>query len=365
MKRDLPRLLRWIVAAAIAASLSPACKKEREKNGEGGTATPDSSKTSEAGSNQKAAAKEITGEQLIKIVEGCWQAFTTWNKEGFRACYADKTDLMAMDTLPPQAAKTPQEVLVIAGVFRNAFPDFKSDLQLILVNGRKAVAFGIFTGTHQGRSLGIPPTNKPISFYWAQVIEVDPQGLIVRERDYLDQATMLHQLGVLPSSMAPASEKPWASRVRVVSKGDPAEQANVQVVKSSFEGQGKAQVDAAIGRYSDDAVFRFVSAGEPTTGKKAISQALQAYFTGNKDFQVTVRDIWAAGDWVVAETTSKATVAEDLPGVPGTKGKQWEQNALEVFELSGGKVKRHMLFANALKYAADVGLVDPAEFGGK
>lgn len=361
----MKRMVPVIAGLALALSLSPACKKEGDKNEESGQAAPDPSKTSEAGSEQPAAAKEIAGEDLIKVTEDCWQAITAWNKEAFRACYADKTDMTAMDTLPPQGGKTPQEVLVIGGVFRNAFPDFKSDLQLLLVKGRKAVAFGIFTGTHKGRSLGIPPTNKPISFYWAQVIEVDPQGRIVRERDYIDQATMLHQLGVLPSSMAPASEKPWPTRIRAVSKGDPVEQANVQLVKTSLEGQGKAQVDAAIGRYSDDAVFRFVSAGEPITGKKAISEALQGYFTGNKNLQVTVRDIWPAGEWVVAETTSKATTAEDLAGAPGTKGKQWEQNALELFELSGGKVKRHIVFANGLKYAADVGLVDPAEFGGK
>jgi steroid delta-isomerase-like uncharacterized protein len=358
MKRIVP------VIAGLAIAVSPACKKEREKVGESGTATPDSSKTSGAANNQKPAATEMTGEQLIKVTEDCWQAITVWNKDAFRACYADKTDLTAMDTLPPQTAKTPQEVLVLAGVFRNAFPDFKSDLELVLVNGHKAVALGIFSGTHRGRSLGIPPTNKPISLYWAQVIEMDAQGRIVRERDYIDQATLLHQLGVLPSSMAPASEKPWPSKVRAVSKGDPAEQANVQAVKSSFQGQGKAQVDAAIGRYSDDAEFRFVSAGGPTSGKKEISEQVQAYFAGNKDLQVTIRDIWPAGDWVVAETTSKAIVADDLPGAPGTKGKQWEQNALELFQLSGGKVKRHILFANGLKYAADVGLVDPAEFGG-
>jgi steroid delta-isomerase-like uncharacterized protein len=358
MKRMVP------VIAGLTLALAPACKKDGDKNKEGDQAARDSSKTSEAESGQPAAAKEVSGEDLIKVTEGCWQAFTAWNKETFRACYADKTDLMAMDTLPAQGGKTPQEVLVISGVFRNAFTDFTSDLQLLLVNGRKAVAFGIFTGTHQGRSLGIPPTNKPIGLYWAQVFEVDPQGRIVRERDYIDQATLLHQLGVLPSSMAPASEKPWPARVRAVSKGDPAEQANLQVVKTSLEGQGKGQADAAVARYSDDAVLRFVSAGEPITGKKAISEVLQAYYTSNTNLQVTVRDIWAAGDWVIAETTTKATTAAELPGAPGSKGKQWEQNGLELFELSAGKVKRHMVFTNGLKYAADVGLVDPAEFGG-
>ena len=361
----MKRMVPVIAGLTLALALAPACKKDGDKKQEGDPAARASSKTSEAESGQPAAAKGLSGEDIIKATENCWAAITAWNKEGFRACYADQTDLTAVDTLPPQSAKTPQEVLVLAGVFRNAFPDFKSDLELVLVNGHKAVAFGIFTGTHKGRSLGIPPTNKPISFYWAQVFEVNPQGLIIHERDYIDQATMLHQLGVLPSSMAPASEKPWPAKIRAVAKGDPAEQANLQMVKKSFEGEGKAQVDAAVGRYSDDAVFRFVSAGEPMTGKKAIAEVLQGYFTSNTDFQVIVRDIWAADDWVVAETTTTATTAADLAGAPGTKGKQWSQNALELLELSGGKVKRHIVFANGLKYAADVGLVDPAEFGGQ
>jgi len=75
---------------------------------------------------------------------------------------------------------------------------------------------------------------------------------------------------------------------------------------------------------------------------------------------MSIRDAWAAGDWVVAEITTTGTLREDVPGAKGSKGKAWELNTLELYQLAGGKVKQHVSFANGLKFAVDVGQVDPS-----
>jgi ketosteroid isomerase-like protein len=360
MKRiELPTLL--FAALALAG-----CKKEKEEEktpvDAPKTAAVDTAKT-EQPAEQKTAG-EPTDDKLIKNIEGCWADFAAWDKEGFKGCFAEPTEVGTVDGIPPDTVKTPQEVIVQVGMFRNAFADFKADLSLVLVNGHKAVAVGLLSGTHKGGSLGIPPTNKTMSLFYAQVIEANEQGRFVRERDYQDQATVLHQLGIQASQVAPAKEEPWADKVRAVAKNDDTEKANLAAFKSSFDARVKGDTAAATASYADDAVFRYMPEGQPYTGKKEIASATKADTAQHANLQGSVRDAWAAGNWVVAETTIKGTLARPLNGIKGTKGKKWEENSLELVEFAGGKVKRHIVFTNSLKFAVDVGLIDPAELGG-
>lgn len=343
-----------------ALSLGGACKKEEEKK-------PDSPKTTEPPAeptkSEPAAARPAAGD-LSAQIEGCWAAFGTWDKEKFSDCFADVTDVGTVDGVPPDTVKTPKEVVMQVGVFRNAFPDFKADLVMVLVSGRKAATVGLLTGTHKGRSLGMPPTNKPINLYYAQVIEANEQGRFLVERDYNDQATLLHQLGVQESQIAPTKEEPWADKVRVTAKNDDAEKANIETFKASFAARTKGDSAAAVASYADDAVFRYMPEAEPYRGKTEIAKATKADLSQHKNLVSSVRDVWAAGSWVVAETTTKGTLAADISGIKGTKGKNWEENSLELLEFADGKVKRHLVFANSLKFAVDVGIIDPEALGG-
>ena len=72
--------------------------------------------------------------------------------------------------------------------------------------------------------------------------------------------------------------------------------------------------------------------------------------------------VGAAGDWVVAESASTAKMAIDM-GPAKTKGKSGTQNELHFFQLADGKIKRHLLFANDLHMAVQLGLVDPTKLG--
>ncbi len=361
-------MMRFQRLGLLFASLAmvAACEKEKDE------AKVDAPKTSavEPATKQapQPATTPATGEQasdpLIARVDGCWAAFGSWDKEKFKSCFSDATEVGAVDGIPPGTMKNPQEVILQAGVFRNAFADFKADLMLVLVNGDKAVALGLLSGTHKGGSLGIPPTNKPMSLFYAQVIEVDEQQRFKRQRDYQDQATLLHQLGVQASQIAPTVEQPWPDKVRVAAKNDATEKANLEGFKTAFQARIKGDFAAATANYADDAVFRYMPEAEPYTGKTEIAKATEADSSQHKGLAGKVRDAWAAGNWVVAETTVKGTIAKPLAGIKGTKGKKWEENALELVEFADGKVKRHLIFANSLKFAVDVGLIDPESVGG-
>jgi len=350
-------MIRTAAFTLLVSALGPtvACKKQEADKKEATAKAADSPKAADS-LPEAIASREVVGADLVRAVEGCWSAFAAWDKEKFKACYTDDPEARSVDAIPKET-EHPADPVVQAGLFRNAFPDLTVELELVLVTANKTAAVGLLAGTHQGRSLGMPPTNKPISMYYAQVTEVDPSGRIVKARDYVDQATLLHQLGLQETDSSPASETPWKEDVRATMKGDEAEKANLAAFRTGFSALAQRDVKAAVAGYADSATYRYMPEAAPRTGSKEIGEALD-YFATNTDVELTLRDAWAAGSWVVAETTVRGRLAKDLPGIKESKGKSWQQNLLELIEFSGGKIARHLVFANGLKFAADVGLVD-------
>jgi steroid delta-isomerase-like uncharacterized protein len=341
----------FALALAVAATAG-GCKKGEEDADK---------KTVESGSKTTAGegGQAVSGQALVESVDRCWALVEAWEKESLRDCFVDKIEVTYADNVPPERATTREEAIVQVGVVRNAFPDFKVDRSIILVNGARSAIVVRITGTHKNASLGIPPTGKAISFVQAQVSQHDPQGRAARATFYVDQSTVFHQLGVIESATATDAEPSWGEPVRVLAKGDDAERANAELVKKNIEALARLDMPAVLASYADDAQYRYIPEGKPYVGKQEIEARLGGY-SAFPQFSVTARDVWAAGDWVVAEITMKGTLKEDFAGTTGTKGKAWELSSLEIYRLAGGKLARHWSFANGLKFAADVGLFDPS-----
>jgi len=101
-----------------------------------------------------------------------------------------------------QEQKGPDAGMAVAQMFATAFPDGRIDIVSIKEAGDTAVVEFIGRGTHKGDLMGIAPTGKSITIPVCNVLEVR-DGKIYREREYMDMATMMVQLGVMPAG-APA-----------------------------------------------------------------------------------------------------------------------------------------------------------------
>jgi predicted ester cyclase len=79
----------------------------------------------------------------------------------------------------------------------SAFPDGRHLLEEVIAEDDKVVTRGIFTGTHQGELMGIPPTGKQVKF---SVVHIDRvvDGKIVEHWGQGDTFAMMQQLGVVP-----------------------------------------------------------------------------------------------------------------------------------------------------------------------
>jgi len=93
----------------------------------------------------------------------------------------------------------PEAGLGVGQMFATAFPDGKIDVQRVHAAGDTAIVEFIGRGTHKGDLMGIPPTGKSISIPVVDILEIR-DGKIHTEREVMDFAHMMQQLGVMPAA---------------------------------------------------------------------------------------------------------------------------------------------------------------------
>lgn len=128
------------------------------------------------------------------------EAFDAWNAHDPKRVVAlhDEQFVMESDTLPaPMRGQEAERHFV--EMYLQAFPDLHFTVEQVLASGDYVVTRWHAIGTHRGELMGIPATNRRgEGIHGCTVIEVK-NGKIVREWLYWDSATLLRQLGVLPS----------------------------------------------------------------------------------------------------------------------------------------------------------------------
>ena len=80
----------------------------------------------------------------------------------------------------------------------DALPDFHADIGKMRHADDAVIGETIITGTHNGDWAGIPPTGRRVEVPAAAIFEFDEDRLLC-EKVYMDIATVLTQMGVLPA----------------------------------------------------------------------------------------------------------------------------------------------------------------------
>ena len=96
-----------------------------------------------------------------------------------------------------QVQRGPAAGIAVAQMWANAFSDAKVDIRQIHVAGGVAIVEFQASGTQNGELMGIAATGRKVTMPVCMVVEVK-DGKIVAEREYMDMAHMMQQLGVMP-----------------------------------------------------------------------------------------------------------------------------------------------------------------------
>jgi predicted ester cyclase len=94
----------------------------------------------------------------------------------------------------PDAPGGPAEVKAIFDLFHSAFDGFAVEVLDQLAEGDKVMTYKMFTGTHTGEFMGIPPTGASVRFAVMDIVRL-ADGQIVEHWGLVDQAGLLSQLG--------------------------------------------------------------------------------------------------------------------------------------------------------------------------
>lgn len=116
-------------------------------------------------------------------------------------------DLSAVDTYlsddfvnhdPPVGTSADREGMRSAGaMFRAAFPDWHSELHLLIAEGDLVAEHFTAQGTPRGEVMSVAPTGRPVSLRGINIFRIR-DGRITERWGQLDDLSFLQQLGVLP-----------------------------------------------------------------------------------------------------------------------------------------------------------------------
>jgi predicted ester cyclase len=301
-----------------------------------------------------------TPDEMAARYQECWGLWNDAKWDAFKACYTSD----AVSSQP--GAGMPDfngadAIVADSQNQRNAFPDTKGELQLVLQNGNHTVGIAVLSGTNTGPMKGpsgdMKPTNKKMSVLFGHVIEFNDQSAATKEWAYWDMANMLEQLGVLKMPGRKAA-KAWAKAPEVViAKNDDAEKANVAVFQAAVDAFNKHDAKA----FGDtlDKKVEWVDIGSPkdTDMKGAVADA-KSFWKGFSDVKISPDQMWGAGDYAVMIGTIGGTNDGDLPAMKVKKtGKAFTSPFLHVVKISNGKISKSWIFYQTMGFAQQLGLM--------
>ena len=80
--------------------------------------------------------------------------------------------------LPPEMTRDREGFKLFFRMFRAAFPDQKFDIEFMVAEGEKVVAYGTVEGTHQGEFLGMKASGKHFKVRNIDICRFTADGLI-------------------------------------------------------------------------------------------------------------------------------------------------------------------------------------------
>lgn len=135
---------------------------------------------------------------------------------------------------------------------------------------------------------------------------------------------------------------------------------NKQLVRRFYEeveNQGKLEV---VDELFDPAFRDVYNTGRavPVEGLEGVKR-LATSLRESMDMHLTIEDLIAEGDKVVARLTSRSTHKTEIMGVAPT-GKQIEAQLVEIFRVANGKLVERWVFVDRLPMLRALGILPPS-----
>ena len=246
--------------------------------------------------------------ELIAIREAADKALNAHDLDAMMSYWADDE---VYDYVPlPESFVGKEAVRSFFEALFVGFPDFGTTEGLVLATNNTVVVEHSTTGTHKGEWMGIPPTGNPASAPHIDVYEFEGDK-IKRTATYLDAASVMIQLGVLP-----APEMPELVPSFILPDPEPTGLSPVEAAKEAqtrWNAHDLAKYAKML--HLEDDIF-FASVGIPMN-RDAYMAMQELFFLAFPDVQVNpIRFIDLGEGWVLCECTWTGTHNGPYFGIP-------------------------------------------------
>lgn len=309
-----------------------------------------------------------TAEEKAARYQECWGFFNDGKWDDMKSCYtADAISEQPGSAMPP--AQGVDAIVAQEKAEKDAFPDLKGDLQLVIVNGKYAVGVALLQGTNTGAMktpMGeMPATKKKVGLAMGHVIEFNDQAQATHEWSFEDTATMMAQLGKSKMPARKAMTKGWAKTTEVVvAKDDDAEKANVAVFQSAVDAFNKHDPKAFGDTLAKNVVWSDQAEAKDLDQKGAVADS-KNFWKGFSDVKITPDQIFGAGSYAVMIGNIAGTNDGDVPAMKLKKtGKSFSSPFLHIVKVENGKITGSWIFYDGMGMASQLGML-PAPAAGK
>lgn len=83
-----------------------------------------------------------------------------------------------------------------AVMLMRAFPDFRLEKVVLLIDGHRHADRWVMTGTHLGELFGLPATGRKVRIEGSTFTTLNAEGLVIEDVHFTDNAALVSQLGL-------------------------------------------------------------------------------------------------------------------------------------------------------------------------
>jgi len=201
-----------------------------------------------------------------------------------------------------------------------AFPDLQITIDEMIAEDNKVALLTSYHGTHTGTLMGqIPPTGAEIRMTGAILFHF-ADGKIVEAWSFADMLGLMQQIGVASPPRPTPEDYAWSAPSEVT--GDPGDPETNKAMVTRFveEVWNQKNLDPIAELFHPEIIGNNppVAYMYAPPNRETFTQSIADYLAAYPDMDVTLHDVVAEGDKVMAYWTTNATHGGELMGIPPT-----------------------------------------------
>jgi steroid delta-isomerase-like uncharacterized protein len=258
-------------------------------------------------------ANAASEEDMRAAMQGMLDAVNAHDAAQMSSYWTD--DIVYDFVAQPPSLNGKQEVATFfEGLFQGV-PDFHSTQTRILVSGNVMVTEAVATGTHSGELSGIPATGSSLQMLALHIWEFEGDK-IKRATEYLDMASMLMQMDLMPApDLDPALLVPSFP----VPDAEPTRLAPLEAAAEFTSRWNDGDLSGMAKMIHPDANILIAPLGIPLSRDAYIAVGEMMFQGFSKMPMEVVRAIDLGDGWVVTELLIKGTNDGPYMGMPATR----------------------------------------------